>query len=104
MFADSGTGGIDAYADVVAADQANLKTASINAVSIDKSTEAFPGTITIDMTLIPALSAAGDLTFRPTIGGSALANNNAAGTIVWNCKKAGSDTTIDPKYLPATCK
>ncbi|WP_304438929.1 MULTISPECIES: pilin [unclassified Oleiphilus] len=102
MFADSGVAGIDSYAAVVAGDQANLKTGSIKAITIDKSTDTNPGTITIDMTLIPAISGAGNLAFVPSIGTNPLADANAAGTIVWACDTAA--TTIADKFLPATCK
>lgn len=109
MFSDSGKAGITAYKATVLADQANLTTSSIASVAIDDSATKL-GEILIDMSGIPALTNGTKdiLAFRPTIGGNPLSDTNAAGTIVWTCDpgtaNATSSTTIDSKYLPATCK
>jgi type IV pilus assembly protein PilA len=95
-FADNGLAGIDAYADEIAADQANLTTDKITEVAIDGAS----GEITITLAGIPQLSGADDLVFVPTIGGAALADDNSAGTIEWSCNTG----TIIAKYLPANCR
>lgn len=100
MFADDGLTGIVAYAAVIAADQANL-------ITPDKITEIVingTGTITVSMDNIAQLTAGTDedLAFVPTIGGNALADTNATGSVVWDCSTAA--TTIVDEYLPANCR
>ncbi|MEW6765651.1 MAG: pilin [Pseudomonadota bacterium] len=99
MFADRGVAGLLAYSGEIAADQANLITDKITAVAVDGT----DGTITITLGGIPQLGANNVLAYQPTIGNAAIANNNATGTIEWNCK-AAAGTTIDNKYLPAVCR
>jgi type IV pilus assembly protein PilA len=98
MFADRGMAGVAAYSAEIAADQASLVTTKISAVAVDPAT----GTISITMGGIPQLAAGNVLAFVPEIGGAAIANNNATGSITWDCTTA--TTTIIDKYLPAACR
>ncbi|AMR68297.1 pilin [Aquipseudomonas alcaligenes] len=101
MFADRGMAGIQAYANEIAADQNNLRTADkIAGVAIDGAT----GTITIDLSNIAQLANGANLGYVPEIGGGALADNNSTGTITWDCKTTNGITNIDPKFLPAVCR
>ncbi len=103
MFGDQGMAGIAAYSAEVAADQASLITADkITAVTVAPAT----GAITVSMGNIAQLTAGANLAFVPQIGGAALANNNSAGTITWDCNATtnGGLTTIINKYLPAACR
>ncbi len=97
-FADRGMTGLQNYAKVVTADQKNLKTKLIDAVSIDDAT----GTITVSLGGIPQLNGKDDVTFEPKIGEAALSNDNSTGSVVWACN--GDKTTIDNKFLPANCR
>ncbi|MFZ5580915.1 MAG: pilin [Pseudomonadota bacterium] len=99
MFADRGMAGVAAYAAEIAADQANLQTDKITAVAVNGAT----GAITITLGGIPQLGGANVLAYAPTIGNNPIANNNATGTIEWDCK-AAAGTTIIAKYLPAVCR
>lgn len=105
MFANSGLGGIDKYADEIAADQANIKTDKIGGIEIGAT-----GTISVTMSTaaagIPQLGAANVLALVPTINGGALADDNSTGTISWDCNPTtnGNATTIISKFLPAECR
>jgi type IV pilus assembly protein PilA len=99
MFADSGESGIVAYAGEINDDQNSVTTEKITAVAIDNST----GAITITLGGIPQLGNGTDqLVYAPTINGSALSDENSAGTIEWDC--GTNATNILPKYLPAECR
>jgi len=107
QFADDGMDGITAYAAEVVADQANIVTDKITAVAITPAT----GEIVLTMGGIPQLGAQNVLSFMPAINGAALANNNATGSVQWNCSTTAvagetiaANTTILPKFLPATCR
>ncbi|MGJ8668510.1 MAG: pilin [Oceanococcus sp.] len=100
-FADDGVAGIASYAAVIVADPPN--TAKITATVID----AALGTITLTMGGIPQLAALNSLVFHPQIDGADLADTNSAGAIEWDCSdtsNAAASTTIEDKYLPATCR
>jgi len=103
LFADRGMAGILSYADTIANSQAELQTDKIDGVVIDPS-----GEIQITMTM-PQLGADNVLAYMPQIGNAALADDNSAGTIEWNCSSDPVDgvpanTTILDKYLPANCR
>lgn len=97
MFADSGLAGIAAFKTEIANDQDNLKTDKITAIAIGDA-----GEITITLGNINQLGTTNVIQYVPTIGGNPLADDNAAGTIVWQCD--GTGTTINSKYLPAACR
>ncbi len=102
MFASNGMAGITAYAAEVAADQANIQTDKIDGVVISPA-----GNIAVTYKVagagsIEALAANATITYVPTIGGNALAANNATGSITWRCNTAA--TNILDKYLPAECR
>ena len=102
MFANSGMAGVAAYGAEVAADQANLVTDKISAITVAGGT----GLITVTMGNIAQLAAVGqNLAFAPYVGGVALIDG-AAGSVVWRCSPAqtGNATTIPPQYLPAECR
>ena len=98
MFADDGMAGVANYAAEVAADEANMLTDKITAVSVAGGT----GVISITLAGIPQLNGADVLTFTPQIAGAAISDANSTGTIQWLCDQGG--TTILDKYLPATCR
>ncbi len=105
MFSDDGVAGITAYKAVIAADMAlvpsPLVTNKITNVAIDDTAGATMGQIEITLGGINQLNAANLLTYTPSIGGAGLANTNATGSIVWDCNV---NTTINAKYLPASCR
>jgi type IV pilus assembly protein PilA len=103
MFADRGVAGIDAYQDVVSVDPAILTTI-IQGVDIDDVNAASMGEIQLTLSGIAALGANSLLAFRPSINNTPISDANAAGSIQWACDGTNSSTTIDQKYLPATCK
>lgn len=96
-FADKGIDGVKAYAAEIKADQDNLKTKLISAVDVSDA-----GVISITMGGIPQLSTNNVLAFVPQINSKAIANDNATGSITWDCTSA--TTTIDKKFLPANCR
>jgi type IV pilus assembly protein PilA len=99
MFANSGQAGITAYGLEVAANQANIATDKISAITVTGN-----GLITVTMGNISQLAAVGQtLAFAPFIGGNPLIDG-AAGSVVWRCTPAMSGTTIPPQYLPAECR
>ena len=98
LFADNGVAGIADYANEILNDQANLETDIITVVAVD----AVNGTISITLGGIPQLQADNVLAFVPRIGGAAISDANATGTITWNCDQGA--TTIENRYLPATCR
>ena len=102
-FTSNGVAGIATYSAEVAADAGNIATDYIQSVAID----ALDGTITVTFATvapgIPALAGANILTFAPTIGGAALADDNTSGSVEWECD-AAAGTTIELKYLPNACK
>ena len=101
MFANSGQAGIDAYGLEVAANQADIATDKISAITVTGN-----GLITVTMGNISQLATVGqDLAFAPFIGGVALVDG-AAGSVVWRCTPAqtGGATDIPPQYLPAECR
>ena len=98
LFADDGVAGIGRYATEVKNDLANIKTDLV-----DKAEIGADGTITLTMSM-PQLDTNNKLIYKPTIGGKALSDKNATGSIKWDCTKAGGGTTINPKFLPAACK
>ncbi|MGS2724338.1 pilin [Porticoccus sp. GXU_MW_L64] len=100
LFADRGLAGIGVYAAEIAADQANLSTDLVTAVAIT-------GAGRIDITLggIPQLGATNVISFLPEIGDNALADDNATGTIEWECDATNNPaTTIPVQFLPANCR
>lgn len=103
VFADRGigtaaTGGVAAYSAEIAADQAALTTDRITAVAVD----AGNGTISITLGGIAQLGGTNVLAFVPQIGGAAISDANATGTIEWRCDTAA--TTIPDRFLPANCR
>lgn len=96
-FADDGVDGIASYSAAIAADEPT--TDKITAVAVD----AVDGTITLTLAGIPQLEANNVLVYQPTIDGAALADDNTAGSIEWDCTDAAG-TTIEDRYLPATCR
>jgi type IV pilus assembly protein PilA len=101
LFANDGMAGVAAYALEVAADQANLVTDKITAISIAGGT----GVISITMGSIPQLGAGTDvLAMAPFIAGAGISDVNSTGSITWRCDNANSGTSILPKYLPAECR
>jgi len=100
LFADRGMPGIVAYAAEVLADQANLKTSRIKAITVVATT----GAVVVDMSFIPQVAAGtgSDLAYVPNIAGSALSNTNSTGSIQWKCNTVL--TTIDANFLPAVCR
>lgn len=114
MFADRGEAGITAYQTVINNEVAagTILTPLITDVDIS-NVAASMGRIDITMGGIPALTAGGNvLSFLPVINNAVLSDaTNAAGTIAWVCSEtakgaapANAATTIDVKFLPATCK
>jgi type IV pilus assembly protein PilA len=99
MFADSGINGIQRYALEVAADIENIRTEKIGNIIVTGTN----GLITVELNGIAQLDTAYTLVYRPTIKGSALANDNATGTVEWDCS-AASGTDIQAKFLPAECR
>ncbi|MES9827261.1 MAG: pilin [Candidatus Thiodiazotropha sp.] len=97
LFADDGQDGLSRYSGVIANDQASLITEKITGITVDGSN----GLITVTLGGISQLTAGNDLVYYPTINGNALANDNSAGTIEWDCS---THTTIEPKFLPANCR
>ena len=104
LFANSGIPGVAAYSAEVALDQVNLRTSLISAIAVNAGTGAI--TITYDAVGIPQLNGANTLIYVPLIGGAAITNANSTGSIAWDCSATtvGGQTTILPKYLPATCR
>ncbi len=101
LFANRGMAGVQAFANEIAADQANIVTDKITAVAIDANTGA------IDITLggIPQLQAPNNvLSFQPYIAGAAITDANSTGTVNWLCHPNESNTTIDTNFLPAECR
>jgi type IV pilus assembly protein PilA len=99
MFANSGEAGINAYSDEVDADADALNTDKIETVTITDSV----GTITLEMSIPQLGDTNNTLVYHPTINGTDLGNDNAAGTIEWDCSP-DAGTNILPKYLPAECR
>ncbi len=98
MFADSGMTGVAKYSAEITADQANIITDKITAVAVGGA----DGKITLTMGGITALASNNTLVFEPKINGAVLANG-LAGTIQWTCDSSAG-TTIEKKFLPATCR
>ena len=111
LFSDRGEAGITAYAAEIAADQANLLTNKITAVSISQ-TAADMGEILVTLGGISALTANTNiLAYMPQINNDNISDANAAGSIVWECSSTvlpadgvAASTTILAKYLPAACR
>ncbi len=99
-FTSDGEAGITAYAAVVFADIANIRTEYITNVTITDAT----GVITVVLGGIPQLAAGNSLVFTPEIGGNPLADDNTSGSVVWHCDSTDSATDIEAKYLPSACK
>ena len=104
MFANSGMAGVTAYGLEVAADQANLVTDKISAISVTPGT----GEILVTMGLIPQLAGNNVLAFVPSINNANISDLNSTGSVVWVCSPNHPDTpantTIDPSFLPAECR
>lgn len=98
MFADDGIDGVAAYSAIILADQANLITDRITAVAVSDTT----GEITVTLGGIPQLGTDNILAFTPQIGGAAISNTNATGTVSWLCNTAA--TTIADEFLSANCR
>lgn len=107
-YADAGMPGVAAYSAVVAAEATagTILTDKITAIAVNAAT----GEITITLGGIPQLVAPNNvLSFMPSINGFALAPG-VSGTIAWACSptppgpQIAATTTIDAKYLPATCR
>jgi type IV pilus assembly protein PilA len=83
-----------------------------NVASLGITTANGEITVTFNTTAtgIPQLGAANTLTLVPTIGNTAVSAANAAGTIDWHCKSAGSTYgvgttgTLLARYSPAQCR
>ena len=97
MFADDGIAGVAAYSATVAADQANIITDRILAITVDAAT----GEIGVQMSM-PQLDGNDVLAYTPTIAGAAIADDNSTGSIEWDCSTAA--TTISSNFLPAVCR
>nr|WP_230125701.1 pilin [Pseudomonas sp. Bi70] len=108
LFANRGITGVAAYANEIAADQANLRTDKIEAIAVNQATGAisitFLTTPAGEREGIPQLAAQNTLVYTPLINNAAITDANATGSIVWRCNPAASPTTILPKYLPAECR
>ena len=105
MFANSGMAGITAYkAEVDAAVTAGeILTDKIDDIDIDDGN----GEITVQLGGIGQLGATNVLAFLPTIGGAAISDANATGSVVWTCSPnavPAAATTIPPQFLPAECR
>jgi len=108
LFANRGMAGVAAYANEIAADQANLRTDKIEDIIVNGAT----GAITINYLTaavgqregIPQLVGANSLIYVPTINGAAISDANSTGSLVWRCNPNQSGTTILPKYLPGECR
>ncbi|MCU7846649.1 MAG: pilin [Candidatus Thiodiazotropha sp. (ex Lucinoma kastoroae)] len=99
MFADDGQDGIARYNIEIAADQANINTDKISGITVDSTN----GTIAVSLAGIAQLTAGNQtLVYVPTIGNVALSNANSAGSVEWACNTAA--TTIEAKFLPASCR
>lgn len=98
VFADDGIAGVAAYSAEIAGDQAALTTDRITAIAVD----AANGTISITLGGIAQLGATNVLAFVPQIGGAAISDANATGSIEWLCDTA--TTTIEDRFLPANCR
>jgi len=107
-FGDGGLPGLVLLAAEVAADQAALTTDRITAIAVNGVT----GEITVTLAGIAQLGALTTYGLMPSIGGAAIANDNATGSIVWTCTSTAanagagiiSTTNIDTDFLPAECR
>jgi type IV pilus assembly protein PilA len=99
VFADTGTDGIDAYADTIdaAVTAGEITTKLITDVNIGAA-----GQIEIVLGGIPQLGSDNVIAFIPEINSAAISNTNATGSITWNCQTA--TTTISNNFLPANCR
>jgi len=97
MFADDGLTGVKALATEIAKDQTNVVTDLVTKVTISDA-----GVISLELKGITQLNGNNILAFVPQIGGKAISNSNATGTIDWVCSSA--TTTIANEYLPASCR
>jgi len=99
LFADRGMVGVASFAAEIAADQANLTTTRISAISVTPST----GAVIVTMAGIAQLSTGAQaLVYVPEISGAAISNANSTGSITWDC--ATVLTTIENNFLPAVCR
>ena len=107
MFADSGLAGIARYAAEIAGDQTSIATDKIEGIEVGTNGE-ITITFSTDGTTggIPQLATDGAvLQYVPLIANAPIADDNATGSIEWVCDNARAPgTTINPKYLPATCR
>lgn len=101
LFANRGMAGVVAYSAEIATavGTGEILTPIITNVAVAGGT----GNISLTMAGIPQLAAANLLVFAPRIGGAAISDANASGTVDWLCTPAVG-TTILPKYLPAECR
>jgi len=95
MFANDGMAGVAAYSAEIAADPPT--TDKITAVAVVAGT----GEVQVTMGGIVQLAANNMLAFTPRIGGAAIADTNATGSITWSCDV---NTTIEDQFLPAECR
>lgn len=107
---DRGMPGIAAYAAVILADIANIRTDLVTDAVV-----ANDGVITITLGGINQLGVNNTIAYSPHINGAALAANNLTGTIQWECAGAtgavaagnfpGRTTgLVEDRYLPADCR
>jgi len=99
LFADRGMTGVVAYAAEIAADQANLKTDRITAITVAGGT----GAVSVEMGGIAQLTATTNvIAYVPQIANAAISDTNSTGSITWECNTAL--TTIENSFLPAVCR
>ena len=99
-FTSNGEAGIARYCAEILADQADLRTDLITALTCDATT----GVITVTLGGIPQLAANNALVYTPTIGDAAISDTNTSGTVEWHCDATNSGTTIEARFLPEDCK
>ncbi len=105
-FTSNGLAGIASYKTVVATANANgeIATDYISSIQIGDAGQIY---VTFDASAaagIPALGTNVALNFVPTIGGLALADDNTAGSVEWECTSTAASTNIEARYLPNACK
>ena len=99
VFADSGEDGIARYKDTIdaAVTSGEILTKLITDIEIGDN-----GEISITLGGIPQLGSNNVLAFIPEINSAQITDDNATGSITWDCSSA--TTTIPNNFLPANCR
>jgi type IV pilus assembly protein PilA len=105
-FTSDGVAGIATYSGFVTLDAVNIQTDYVSGIVVD----AVDGTITVSFNAdgttggIGALAGLNVLEFVPTINDAPISDTNTSGSVQWRCDAANTGTTVEPKYLPSSCK